>query len=86
MLGMTPTNLRACRANEEIKFAVGQISLGEILVASSTKGFAAILLGDEPDRLLRDLQYCFLPVGPDQICFGRTSCSAYQTRRWNAIS
>ena len=56
MLGMTPTQYRAGGANEEIKFAVGQTSLGAILVASSKKGVAAILLGDDPDELVRNLQ------------------------------
>lgn len=56
MLGMTPSQYRAGGANEEIKFAVGQTSLGAILVASTKKGVAAILLGDDPDELLRNLQ------------------------------
>ncbi|MEJ0094096.1 MAG: bifunctional DNA-binding transcriptional regulator/O6-methylguanine-DNA methyltransferase Ada [Methylocella sp.] len=56
MLGMTPTQYRAGGANEEIKFAVGQTSLGAILVASSKKGVASILLGDDPDKLVRNLQ------------------------------
>jgi AraC family transcriptional regulator, regulatory protein of adaptative response / methylated-DNA-[protein]-cysteine methyltransferase len=56
MLGMTPTQYRAGGASEEIKFAVGQTSLGAILVASSTKGVASILLGDDPDELVRNLQ------------------------------
>ncbi len=56
MLGMTPSQYRTGGANEEIKFAVGQTSLGAILVASSRKGVAAILLGDDPDVLVRDLQ------------------------------
>ena len=56
MLGMTPSQYRAGGTNEEIKFAVGQTSLGAILVASSKKGVAAILLGDDPDELVRDLQ------------------------------
>jgi AraC family transcriptional regulator of adaptative response/methylated-DNA-[protein]-cysteine methyltransferase len=56
MLGMTPSQYRAGGTNEEIKFAVGQTSLGAILVASSKKGVAAILLGDEPDKLVRTLQ------------------------------
>jgi AraC family transcriptional regulator, regulatory protein of adaptative response / methylated-DNA-[protein]-cysteine methyltransferase len=56
ILGMTPTQYRAGGANEEIKFAVGQTSLGAILVASSTKGVASILLGDDPDKLVRNLQ------------------------------
>ena len=56
MLGMTPSQYRTGGANEEIKFAVGQTSLGAILVASSKKGVAAILLGDDPDKLVRKLQ------------------------------
>ena len=56
MLGMTPSQYRAGGTNEEIKFAVGQTSLGAILVASSKKGVAAILLGDDPDELVRNLQ------------------------------
>jgi AraC family transcriptional regulator of adaptative response/methylated-DNA-[protein]-cysteine methyltransferase len=69
MLGMTPSQYRAGGANEEIKFAVGQTSLGAILVASSTKGVAAILLGDDPDKLVRTLQDRFPRahlVGGDQ--------------------
>ena len=56
MLGMTPSQYRTGGANEEIKFAVGQTSLGAILVASSKKGVASILLGDDPDELVRSLQ------------------------------
>lgn len=56
MLGMTPSQYRAGGANEELKFAVGQASLGAILVASSKRGVAAILLGDDPAELVRDLQ------------------------------
>jgi AraC family transcriptional regulator, regulatory protein of adaptative response / methylated-DNA-[protein]-cysteine methyltransferase len=56
MLGMTPSQYRAGGANEEIKFAVGQTSLGAILVASSKKGVASILLGDDPEELVRNLQ------------------------------
>src|ERR1700753_3449810 len=56
MLGMTPSQYRAGGTNEEIRFAVGETSLGAILVASSKKGVAAILLGDDPDKLVRALQ------------------------------
>jgi AraC family transcriptional regulator, regulatory protein of adaptative response / methylated-DNA-[protein]-cysteine methyltransferase len=56
MLGMTPSQYRAGGVNEEIKFAVGQTSLGPILVASSRKGVVSILLGDDPDKLVHDLQ------------------------------
>jgi AraC family transcriptional regulator of adaptative response/methylated-DNA-[protein]-cysteine methyltransferase len=60
MLGMTPSQYRAGGVNEEIKFAVGQTYLGAILVASSKKGVAAILFGDDPDTLVRNLQDRFL--------------------------
>ncbi len=56
MLGMTPTRYRAGGDREELHFAVGQCSLGAILVASSAKGVAAILIGDDPDALTRELQ------------------------------
>jgi AraC family transcriptional regulator, regulatory protein of adaptative response / methylated-DNA-[protein]-cysteine methyltransferase len=56
MLGMTPGRFRAGGANEEIRFAVGQSSLGAILVASSAKGVVSVLIGDDPDQLARDLQ------------------------------
>src|SRR5262245_33043647 len=47
---------------EEIRFAVGQTSLGVILVASSTKGIASIMLGDQPEEPVRDLQDRFPPA------------------------
>jgi len=56
LLGMTPTQYRAGGAHEEIRFAVGESTLGAILVASSKKGIVAILLGNDPDKLVRDLQ------------------------------
>jgi AraC family transcriptional regulator, regulatory protein of adaptative response / methylated-DNA-[protein]-cysteine methyltransferase len=56
MLGMTPTDYRAGGANSEIRFAVGECSLGSILVAKSAKGVCAILIGDDPEVLVRDLQ------------------------------
>ena len=56
MLGMSPSQYRTGGANEEIRFAVGQASLGAILVASSRRGVVSILLGDDPDELVRNLQ------------------------------
>jgi AraC family transcriptional regulator, regulatory protein of adaptative response / methylated-DNA-[protein]-cysteine methyltransferase len=56
LLGMTPTDYRAGGAHTEIRFAVGECSLGSILVAQSAKGVCAILLGDDADALVRDLQ------------------------------
>ncbi len=56
VLGMRPAHYRAGGVNEVLTFAVGQCSLGAILVASSTKGVAAILLGDDPNGLVHDLE------------------------------
>ena len=43
LLGMTPSRYRAGGANEEIRFAIAETSLGALLVASSDKGVCAIL-------------------------------------------
>ena len=56
ILGMSPTRYRAGGVHEVLSFAVGQCSLGAILVASSAKGVAAILLDDDPEALVQDLQ------------------------------
>lgn len=56
VLGMTPTRYRAGGAAQRIHFAVGQCSLGAILVAHSGQGLCAILLGDDPEALVHDLQ------------------------------
>jgi AraC family transcriptional regulator, regulatory protein of adaptative response / methylated-DNA-[protein]-cysteine methyltransferase len=56
ILGMTPSSYRSGGARTEIRFAVGECSLGSILVAQSERGVCAILLGDDPDALARDLQ------------------------------
>jgi AraC family transcriptional regulator, regulatory protein of adaptative response / methylated-DNA-[protein]-cysteine methyltransferase len=59
VLGMTPTVYRAGGATAEIRFAIGECSLGSILVASSDRGVCAIMLGDDPEALARDLQERF---------------------------
>jgi AraC family transcriptional regulator of adaptative response/methylated-DNA-[protein]-cysteine methyltransferase len=56
ILGMTPSQFRAGGAGEDIRFAIGESALGAILVASSTRGVVAILIGDDPEALIRDLQ------------------------------
>jgi AraC family transcriptional regulator of adaptative response/methylated-DNA-[protein]-cysteine methyltransferase len=56
LLGMTPTRYRAGGVDEEIRFAIAETSLGALLVAASQKGVCAILMGDNPEKLLQDLQ------------------------------
>lgn len=55
-LGMTASAYRRGGPCEAIDFAVAACSLGAILVACSAKGVCAVLLGDDPDVLTRDLQ------------------------------
>ena len=56
LLGMRPRDYRAGGVGAVIRFAVGQSSLGAIVVAQSQRGICAILLGNDPDQLVRDLQ------------------------------
>ena len=56
VLGMTPGAYRDGGAGTGMRFAIGQCSLGAILVAASMRGVCAILIGDEPALLLQDLQ------------------------------
>ncbi|WP_350017119.1 bifunctional DNA-binding transcriptional regulator/O6-methylguanine-DNA methyltransferase Ada [Rhodanobacter sp. IGA1.0] len=56
LLGMTPSSYRAGGVDHDIRFAIGECSLGAILVAQSQRGVCAILFGNDPDALARDLQ------------------------------
>ena len=56
VLGMTPTNFRSGGHGVCIRFAVGECSLGSILVAATDQGVCAIMLGDDPEVLVCDLQ------------------------------
>lgn len=59
MLGMTPSDFREGGPNTDIRFALGETSLGSVLVAASGKGVCAILFGDDPRALAEDLQRRF---------------------------
>ncbi|MBS7697676.1 MULTISPECIES: bifunctional DNA-binding transcriptional regulator/O6-methylguanine-DNA methyltransferase Ada [unclassified Chelatococcus] len=68
-LGMTPTRFRSGGEGAAIRFAVGECSLGSILVAATEKGVCAITLGDDPEQLVRELQDRFPKaemIGGDQ--------------------
>jgi AraC family transcriptional regulator of adaptative response/methylated-DNA-[protein]-cysteine methyltransferase len=56
MLGMKPTDYRAGGANTAIRFAIGECSLGSILVAATARGICAIFMGNDSEALVRDLQ------------------------------
>jgi AraC family transcriptional regulator of adaptative response/methylated-DNA-[protein]-cysteine methyltransferase len=57
ILRMTPSDTGG--ANTDIRFAIGECSLGSILVARSQKGVCAILMGDDPEGLALDLKHRF---------------------------
>ena len=70
MLGMTPQRYRSGGEGMEIRFALGECSLGTILVATSEKGICAISLGSDPEPLLQEFQDRFananlIPGGKD---------------------
>lgn len=56
LLGMRVKEYRNGGVGATIRFAVGECSLGAILVAQSHKGICAILLGEDPEDLVTDLQ------------------------------
>ena len=77
LLGMTPTAYRAGGVDAEIRFAVGECSLGSVLVAQSPRGICAILLGNDPEALVRDLQDRFprARLVGDDAAFAKTVAS-----------
>ena len=63
VLGMRPKAFQAGGSGEAIRFAVGECSLGAVLVAATARGVCAILLGDDPEALVRELQARFPKAG-----------------------
>jgi AraC family transcriptional regulator of adaptative response/methylated-DNA-[protein]-cysteine methyltransferase len=58
-LGMTPSAFKAGGPSASIRFALGECSLGSILVAATARGICAISLGEEPEALLHELERQF---------------------------
>ncbi len=58
-LGMTAKTFRAGGKHEMLTFAVGHSSLGPVLVAASAKGIAAVLIGEDRDKLTGELRKIF---------------------------
>jgi AraC family transcriptional regulator of adaptative response/methylated-DNA-[protein]-cysteine methyltransferase len=59
LLGMTPSAFRHGGRGTRIRFATGASSLGTVLVAATDRGVCAIMLGDEPEELVRALRERF---------------------------
>jgi AraC family transcriptional regulator of adaptative response/methylated-DNA-[protein]-cysteine methyltransferase len=58
-LGVKPGTYARGGEGEVIRFAVGECSLGSILVAATEKGVCCIELGGDPQALVEDLQHRF---------------------------
>ncbi|TCH99034.1 bifunctional DNA-binding transcriptional regulator/O6-methylguanine-DNA methyltransferase Ada [Roseococcus sp. SYP-B2431] len=56
LLGMKPGEWKQGGRDAAIRFALGQCSLGAVLVAATEKGICAIQFGDDPQKLLDALQ------------------------------
>jgi AraC family transcriptional regulator of adaptative response/methylated-DNA-[protein]-cysteine methyltransferase len=56
MLGMTASSYKRGGKDLVIRFAVGECSLGPILVAASERGVCAILMGNDAGELVQDLE------------------------------
>ena len=59
LLGMPAKDYKTGGAGSDIRFALGQCSLGAIAVAQSQHGVCAILLDDHPQTVLQQLQDLF---------------------------
>lgn len=59
VLGMKPTEYRSGGINTEIRYAVGDSSLGKILVAATERGVCAIFLDDDQEMMIDELRRRF---------------------------
>ena len=58
-LGMTPARAKRGGEGETVRFAVGETSLGPILVAATDTGVCSIQFGDDPNELVHALERRF---------------------------
>lgn len=69
MLGMTPSAYRDGGRGVEIRFAVGESSIGAILVAATARGVCRVEIGEDPQALIGGLERAFPKatlIGGDQ--------------------
>ena len=74
ILGMTPKRWRAGGVGEVLRCATAPCTLGAVLVAATARGVCAILLGDDPQQLERELRQRFprAQLAPGDPAFART--------------
>ena len=61
---MIPTELKSGGTALIVRFAVGECSLGSVLVAATDRGVCAVLLGDDPEAL-KNFRQVGLGPGPN---------------------
>lgn len=81
LLGMPRSSFKNKGQGMTIHFAIGQCSLGEILVAESECGVCAVLLGDDATALINELQSLFANAPWSEVI--RRLSSAW---RWWSVS
>ena len=52
----------ATRQIAQLHYAIGQCSLGFVLIARAERGVCAVLLGDDPESVTRELEKRFAPT------------------------
>ena len=55
-IGMKPSQYQRQGTGTTMRFAIGQCTLGAILVATTERGVCAVELGDDPNELVEDFQ------------------------------
>lgn len=55
-LGMSPKDYKAKGKNQNIMLAVGQCSLGNILIGKTSRGICCIFLGDNPQEVIDEFE------------------------------
>lgn len=73
-LGMRPTAFRSGGKGTEVRYTVGQCSLGNVLVAASDRGVCAIMLGDDAGALAASLR--------DQFPKARVAAGDFEFQDW----
>jgi len=58
-LGMAPGKFRAGGKDAEIGYAIGESSLGKVLIAATVRGLCSVILGDTDSQLTRELKAQF---------------------------
>lgn len=56
MLGMNARDVRKAGKGTQIRFAVGESSMGSVIIAATKKGVCWVSMGDDPEVLVREFQ------------------------------